>query len=61
LVVFLLQGEAKRAILDRLLSGDGTLPARRLRPVGDVFWFVDRAAAAPDTRLANTRTTSQNT
>ncbi|HWD36495.1 MAG TPA: 6-phosphogluconolactonase [Casimicrobiaceae bacterium] len=45
LVVFLLQGEGKRAILDRLLSGDDTLPAGRLRPVGDVFWFVDRAAA----------------
>jgi 6-phosphogluconolactonase len=43
--VFLLQGEGKRAILDRLLSGDGMLPARRLRPVGDVFWVVDRAAA----------------
>ncbi len=44
-VVFLLQGDGKRAILDRLLSGDDTLPAGRLRPVGPVFWFVDRAAA----------------
>lgn len=44
-VVFLLQGEGKRAILDRLLCGDETLPAARLRPIGQVFWFVDRAAA----------------
>jgi 6-phosphogluconolactonase len=44
-VVFLLAGEGKRAILDRLLSGDDTLPAGRVRPSGDLFWFVDRAAA----------------
>jgi 6-phosphogluconolactonase len=44
-VVFLLQGEGKRAVLDRLLSGDETVPAGRLRPSGDVFWFADRAAA----------------
>jgi 6-phosphogluconolactonase len=45
MVVFLLQGEGKRAILDRLLCGDDTVPAGRLRPIGDVYWFVDRAAA----------------
>ncbi len=44
-VLFLVQGEGKRAILDRLLSGDETVPAGRLRPSGDVFWFADRAAA----------------
>jgi 6-phosphogluconolactonase len=44
-VVFLLQGEGKHAILDRLLCGDDTVPAGRVRPVGEVFWFVDRAAA----------------
>ncbi len=44
-VIFLLQGEGKRAILDRILSGDRTVPAGRLRPVGGVFWFADRAAA----------------
>lgn len=44
-VVFLLQGEGKRAILDRILSGDRTVPAGRLRPAGEVFWFADRAAA----------------
>jgi len=45
MVVFLLQGNGKRAILDRLLSGDDSLPAGRVRPAGQVFWFVDRAAA----------------
>ncbi|HUZ64654.1 MAG TPA: 6-phosphogluconolactonase [Acetobacteraceae bacterium] len=44
-VVFLLQGEGKRAILDRILSGDATLPAARIRPAGEVLWFADRAAA----------------
>lgn len=44
-VVFLVQGEAKRAILDRVLSGDDRLPAAKLRPVGEVLWFCDRSAA----------------
>jgi 6-phosphogluconolactonase len=44
-VLFLVAGEGKRAILNRLLSGDDTLPAGRVRPSGDVYWFVERAAA----------------
>jgi 6-phosphogluconolactonase len=44
-VVFLVQGEGKRAILDRVLSGDDSVPAARIRPVGEVLWFADRAAA----------------
>jgi len=44
-VVFLLTGEGKRAILDRLLSGDDTVPAGKLRPHGETLWFADRAAA----------------
>jgi len=43
--VFLVQGEGKRAILDRVLAGDDTLPAGKLRPQGDLFWLVDKAAA----------------
>jgi len=43
--VFLVQGEGKREILDRLLSGDDTVPAGKLRPQGDLFWLVDKAAA----------------
>ena len=44
-VIFVLQGGGKRAILDRLLCGDDAVPAGRVRPIGEVFWFVDRAAA----------------
>ena len=44
-MVFLVQGEAKRAILDRVLSGDDRVPAAKLRPVGEVLWFCDRSAA----------------
>jgi 6-phosphogluconolactonase len=43
--VFLVQGEGKRAILDRLLAGDETIPAGRLHPQGDLFYLVDQAAA----------------
>lgn len=42
---FLVQGEGKRAALDRVLSGDETLPAGRLRPQGDLFFLADKAAA----------------
>jgi 6-phosphogluconolactonase len=44
-VVFLVSGEEKRDILDRVLSGDTDVPAGRIRPLGEVIWFVDRAAA----------------
>jgi 6-phosphogluconolactonase len=42
---FLVQGEGKRAILDRILSGDDSVPAGKLRPEGDLFFMVDKAAA----------------
>jgi len=44
-VAFLVAGEEKRDILDRILTGDASVPAGRIRPVGDVIWFTDRAAA----------------
>lgn len=44
-VIFLVQGEGKRAILDRILRGGTTLPAGVLHPMGEVLWLVDRAAA----------------
>ena len=44
-VVFLVSGESKRAILDQVLAGGDDVPAGRLRPQGEIFWFVDRAAA----------------
>jgi 6-phosphogluconolactonase len=44
-VVFLVSGDGKRAMLDHVLSGGQDVPAGRLQPQGEVFWFVDRAAA----------------
>jgi 6-phosphogluconolactonase len=44
-VAFLVAGEETRAILDRVLCGDASVPAGRIRPLGEVQWFVDRAAA----------------
>jgi len=45
IVAFLVAGEEKREILDRVLSGDTSVPAGRIRPLGEVIWFVDKAAA----------------
>lgn len=42
---FLIAGEEKRAIFNRLRRGDHDLPAARFRPDGDIILFADRAAA----------------
>ena len=45
-VAFLVTGEAKRPVLERLLKGDPDLPAAHLHPVqGTLHLFADRAAA----------------
>jgi 6-phosphogluconolactonase len=44
-VAFLVSGEGKRDILDKILSGETNFPAAHIRPVGEVIWFADRAAA----------------
>ena len=44
-VAFLVAGAGKRDILARVLAGDPSLPAARMRPVGETMWFADRAAA----------------
>ena len=44
-VVFLVSGDAKRAIARRVLDGDASLPAARVRPVGGLLWIMDEAAA----------------
>jgi 6-phosphogluconolactonase len=46
-VAFLVAGADKRAMLTRALAGDPALPAARVRPVGDLTWFVDAAARPP--------------
>jgi len=43
-VAFLVVGERKREVLARVRAGDPALPAVRLRPAGEVYWFADRAA-----------------
>jgi 6-phosphogluconolactonase len=41
---FLVAGADKREALARVLSGDRTLPAGRLKPQGELYWFVDEQA-----------------
>jgi 6-phosphogluconolactonase len=41
---FLVAGEEKREVLARAVAGDLALPAARVRPVGELTWFVDEAA-----------------
>lgn len=40
---FLVAGADKREALSRALAGDRALPAARLRPSGELTWFVDEA------------------
>ena len=42
---FLVAGPDKRDMLARLRRGDTTIPAGRVKPVGDLHIFADRAAA----------------
>jgi 6-phosphogluconolactonase len=44
-IAFLVEGGEKRAIVRRLADGDVNLPAARLKPMGQLTWFLDRAAA----------------
>jgi 6-phosphogluconolactonase len=44
-IAFLVTGAAKAPALRAARNGDERFPAGRLRPQGEVIWFVDRAAA----------------
>ncbi len=44
-VAFLVAGEEKASIFRAIRAGGSHVPAARIRPVGELFWFVDRAAA----------------
>jgi 6-phosphogluconolactonase len=44
-LAFLATGARKWEVLARARSGDRTVPAARVRPVGRLHWFLDRAAA----------------
>lgn len=43
---FLVTGEKKAAIVGSIHAGRSQVPAARVKPVGELIWFLDRAAAA---------------
>jgi 6-phosphogluconolactonase len=45
-VAFQVEGATKAAMLGAIRAGGSQLPAARVRPVGELIWFADRAAAA---------------
>jgi 6-phosphogluconolactonase len=44
-VAFLVAGKEKAEIFSAIRAGDSEVPAARVRPVGELFWFVDRTVA----------------
>jgi 6-phosphogluconolactonase len=44
-VAFLVAGKEKAEILAAIRKGGSQVPAARVKPVGELIWFVDRAAA----------------
>jgi 6-phosphogluconolactonase len=44
-VAFLVAGKEKAAIFRAIQSANSDVPAARVRPVGELLWFVDREAA----------------
>ena len=53
-VAFLVMGQEKAAILRVILEGGSEVPAARVRPVGELLWFVDQAAAGEPRRATGT-------
>jgi 6-phosphogluconolactonase len=49
-VAFLVEGREKAAILREIRTGHSQVPAARVRPLGQLYWFVDRAAAGEGAR-----------
>ena len=47
-VAFLVAGEEKAEIFSAIRTGNSAVPAARVRPVGELFWFVDQAAAGAE-------------
>jgi 6-phosphogluconolactonase len=45
---FLVTGREKAAILRAIRTGRSEAPASRVRPVGELIWFVDQAAASAE-------------
>jgi 6-phosphogluconolactonase len=44
-VAFLLAGKEKTAMFSEIRVGGSRVPAARVKPVGELIWFVDKAAA----------------
>jgi 6-phosphogluconolactonase len=44
-VAFLVAGREKAPVLRAICTGGSDVPAARVRPMGELLWFVDRAAA----------------
>lgn len=44
-VAFLVSGQPKAEIFSTIRAGGSDVPAARVKPVGELIWFVDRAAA----------------
>jgi 6-phosphogluconolactonase len=44
-VAFLVAGQEKAAVFSAIRAGSSQVPAARVKPVGELIWFVDRAAA----------------
>jgi 6-phosphogluconolactonase len=47
-VAFLVTGREKAPIVRAIRDGDSSAPAARVQPVGELFWFIDKAAAGDD-------------
>ena len=59
---FLVAGSDKADIFSAIRAGNSQLPAARVHPVGELFWFVDQAAAGgnvPPERCDTLRTKSR--
>ncbi len=49
-VAFLVAGKEKAEIFGAIRAGNSRVPAAQVRPVGQLFWFIDRAAADEQVR-----------
>jgi 6-phosphogluconolactonase len=47
-VAFLVAGEEKAGIFSAIRGGNSEAPAARVQPVGELYWFVDQAAAGTE-------------
>jgi 6-phosphogluconolactonase len=43
-VAFVAAGADKTTMMRRVLAGERALPSARVAPVGELVWFIDRAA-----------------